>query len=167
VPQIEVTFDIDANGIVNVKAVDKGTNREQKVTITSSTGLTDTEIEKMRQEAEAHSEEDKKKKELVEARNDADNLIYTAERTLKEVKDANKNVKPEDLRAVEDAVTELKSVRESEELDKIKEKWSALSDKLQVVGAAMYQQSGPEGAETKPEEPIAEEPKTDAAEEPK
>ncbi|MEI8004206.1 MAG: Hsp70 family protein, partial [Methanothrix sp.] len=152
VPQVEVTFDIDANGIVNVKALDKGTNREQKVTITSSTGLTEAEIEKMRQEAEAHSEEDKQKKELVEAKNDADNLIYTAERTLKEVKDANKPVKPEDLRSVEDAVEELKSVKESGDLAKIKEKWSALSEKLQVVGAAMYQQNAPE-------EPVSEEPK--------
>jgi molecular chaperone DnaK len=142
VPQVEVTFDIDANGIVNVKAVDKGTNKEQKVTITSSTGLSDEEVEKMQKDAEAHAEEDKKKKELVEARNDADSLIYTAEKTLKEVQEAKKDIKQEDIRAVEDAVTELKSVQTSEDAAQIKEKWNALSEKLQVVGAAMYQQAG-------------------------
>jgi molecular chaperone DnaK len=140
VPQIEVTFDIDANGIVNVKAMDKGTNREQKVTITASTGLSDEEVERMRQDAEAHAEEDKKKKELIEAKNDADSLIYTAEKTLKEVTEAKKDVKQEDIRAVEDAIAELKSVHTSEDAAKIKEKWNELSEKLQVVGMAMYQQ---------------------------
>jgi len=161
IPQIEVTFDIDANGIVNVKALDKGTNKEQKVTITSSTGLSDEEVEKMRQDAEAHAEEDKVKKELVEARNDADSLIYTAEKTLKEVKDANKDIKAEDIRAVEDAVAELKSVHTSEEPEKIKEKLNVLSEKIQVVGAAMYQQKDAEQpaaeAEEKKEEPGTEE----------
>ncbi|CAN5132386.1 molecular chaperone DnaK [soil metagenome] len=150
VPQIEVTFDIDANGIVNVKAMDKGTNREQRVTITASTGLSDEEVERMRQDAEAHAEEDKKKKELIEARNDADGLIYTAEKTLKEVVEAKKDVKPEDIRAVEDAIAELKAVHTSEEAAKIKEKWNSLSEKLQVVGMAMYQQ----GADA-PTEPAA------------
>lgn len=153
VPQVEVTFDIDANGIVNVRAVDKGTGKEQKVTITASTGLSEEEVEKMRQDAEAHAEEDKKKKELVEARNDADTLIYTAEKTLKEVEDAKKEVKQEDLRAVEDAIAELKSVHTSEDAAKIKEKWNALSEKLQVVGAAMYQQSGSEGEKAESAEP--------------
>ncbi len=153
VPQVEVTFDLDANGIVNVKALDKGTNKEQKVTITSSTGLSDEEVEKMRKDAEAHAEDDKKKKELVEARNDADSLLYTAEKTLKEVQEAKKEIKQEDLRAVEDAIAELKSVHASEDAAQIKEKWTALSEKLQVVGAAMYQQQGtnaegaPEGEE--------------------
>lgn len=148
VPQIEVSFDIDANGIVNVKAVDKGTNREQKVTITSSTGLTDAEIEKMKEEAEANAEADKKKKDLVEARNDADSLIYTAEKTIK---DAGDKAKPEDVRAVEDAIVELKSVHAGEDAEKIKEKLTQLSEKLQVVGAAMYQQStqaDPAGSES-------------------
>ncbi len=149
VPQIEVTFDIDANGIVHVKALDKGTNREQKVTITSSTGLTDEEIDKMRKDAEAHAEDDKVKKELVEAKNDADNMLYTAEKTLKEVSDAKKDVKQDDIRAVEDAMTELRAIHQSDSAEKIKEKTSTLSEKLQVVGAAMYQQSGPE--ETKDE----------------
>jgi molecular chaperone DnaK len=153
VPQIEVTFDIDANGIVNVKAVDKGTNKEQKVTITSSSGLSDEEVDKMRKDAEAHAEEDKKKKELVEARNDADSLIYTAEKTLKEVQNAKKDIKQDDIRAVEDAIAELKSVHTTEDADKIKEKLNALSEKLQVVGAAMYQQQA--------EQPAGEEPKAE------
>jgi molecular chaperone DnaK len=148
IPQIEVSFDIDANGIVNVKATDKATNKEQRVTITSSTGLTEAEIEKMRQDAEAHAEEDRKKKELVEARNDADTLIYTAEKTIK---DAEGKAKQEDIRAVEDAVEELKSVHTSEDPEKIKEKWNKLSEKLQVVGAAMYQQTGAESEAPAPE----------------
>jgi len=163
VPQIEVTFDIDANGIVNVKALDKGTNKEQKVTITSSTGLSDEEVDKMRKDAEAHAEEDKVKKELVEARNDADTLIYTAEKTLKEVKDAGKDIKPEDIRGVEDAIAELKSVHTSEEPEKIKEKLNVLSEKIQVVGAAMYSQAqatspaAEEQTEEKKDEPSTDE----------
>lgn len=137
VPQVEVSFDIDANGIVHVKAVDKATGKEQKVTITSSGGLTEAEIEKMRQDAEVHAEEDKQKKELVEARNDADSLIYTAEKTLK---DAAGKAKQEDIRAVEDAMAELKSVHSAENAETIKGKFNDLSEKLQVVGAAMYQQ---------------------------
>lgn len=157
VPQIEVSFDIDANGIVHVKALDKGTNKEQKVTITSSTGLTDEEIDRMRKDAEANAEVDKQKKELVEARNDADNLIYSAEKTMKEVADAKKEVKPEDLRAVEDVITELKSVHTGDDAAKIKEKLAVLSEKIQVVGAALYQQAAADApTEEKPEEPRAE-----------
>ena len=144
VPQIEVSFDLDANGIVNVKAVDKATNKEQKVTITSSSGLSEEEIEKMRQDAELHAEEDKQKKGLIEVRNDADTMIYTAEKTLKEAAD---KVKPEDARAVEDAIAELKSVHTSEDAEAIKAKLTQLSEKLQVVGAAMYQQSQAESTE--------------------
>jgi molecular chaperone DnaK len=139
IPQVEVTFDIDANGIVNVKALDKGTNKEQKVTITASTGLSDEEVDQMRKDAESHAEEDAAKKKLVEVRNDADAMLYTAEKTLKEVADAKKNVKPEDLRAVEDAVEELKSVHASEDAEAIEAKLKQLSEKLQVVGTAMYQ----------------------------
>ncbi|MCC2631365.1 MAG: chaperone protein DnaK [Patescibacteria group bacterium] len=157
VPQIEVSFDIDANGIAHVKAVDKATNKEQKVTITASSGLSEEEVEKMRQDAEVHAEEDKKKKELIEVRNDADSLIYTAEKTLK---DAGEKAKQEDIRAVEDAVAELKSVHTSEDADAIKTKLEALSEKLQVVGAAMYQQSAEEPAAEKTEG-TEEEPKSD------
>lgn len=147
VPQIEVTFDIDANGIVHVAALDKGTNKEQKVTITASTSLSDEEVEQMRKDAEAHAEEDKKRKDLVEVRNDADNLVYTAEKTLKEVAESKKEVPQEDLRAVEDAVTELKAAHTSDDAEQIKEKLTALMEKLQKVGAALYQQ----GAEEAPD----------------
>jgi molecular chaperone DnaK len=161
VPQVEVSFDLDANGIVNVKAVDKGTGKEQKVTITASTGLTDEEVERMRQDAEAHAEDDRKKKEQVEARNEADSMIYTAEKTLKEVADAKKDIKQEDLRAVEDAVTELKAIHATENVEKIREKTQQLSEKLQVVGAAMYQQTGADAApdSEQPEEKTDEEAK--------
>lgn len=145
IPQIEVAFDIDANGIVNVKAVDKATNKEQKVTITASSGLTDEDIERMRQDAEAHAEEDKRKKALVEVRNDSDTLIYTAEKTIK---DATGKAKPEDIRAVEDAISELKSVHAKDDPEVIREKYNQLSEKLQVVGASMYQQAGPEPTES-------------------
>jgi len=151
VPQVEVSFDIDANGIVHVKAVDKATGKEQKVTLTASTGLSEEEIEKMRKDAETHAEEDQKKKALIEARNDADSLIYTAEKTLK---DAEGKAKPEDIRAVEDAIAELRSVHASEDVEEIKHKLEQLSEKIQVVGAAMYQQQAGEGAEKeKTEEP--------------
>ena len=146
VPQVEVSFDIDANGIVHVKAVDKATGKEQKVTLTGSTGLSEEEIEKMRKDAEAHAEDDKAKKELVEVRNDSDTMIYTAEKTLK---DAEGKAKPEDIRAVEDAIAELRSVHSSEDTEAIKAKLEQLSEKIQVVGAAMYQQS----TEAAPEEP--------------
>jgi molecular chaperone DnaK len=160
IPQIEVTFDIDANGIVNVKALDKGTNKEQKVTITASTGLSDEEVEQMRKDAESHAEEDAAKKKLVEVRNDADAMIYTAEKTLKEVADAKKNVKAEDIRAVEDAVEELKSVHANDDAEAIEAKLKQLSEKLQVVGTAMYQDAGEAKADEKTEE-TPEEPKAD------
>jgi molecular chaperone DnaK len=151
IPQVEVTFDIDANGIVNVRAVDKATNKEQKVTITASTGLSDTEIEQMRKDAEAHAEEDQAKKKLVEIRNDADSLIYTAEKTLREVTEAKKNVPQDDIRAVEDAIAELKSVHANDDAGVIEEKVKALSEKLQVVGTAMYQSAEePKAEEEKP-----------------
>jgi molecular chaperone DnaK len=160
VPQVEVTFDIDANGIVSVKAVDKATNKEQKVTITSSSGLSDAEVEQMRQDAEKYAEEDRTKKSLVEARNDADSLAYTAEKTLK---DAREKVAAETVRAAEDALAELKSVQAGEDAEAIKAKTEALSEKLQAVGSEMYRQSDEkptDGAATTeeetPEEPKAE-----------
>ena len=87
VPQIEVTFDIDANGIVNVSALDKGTGKSQKITITSSSGLSDAEVEQMMKDAEAHAEEDRTRKELVEARNEADQLVYSVDKTIKDLGD--------------------------------------------------------------------------------
>lgn len=168
VPQIEVTFDLDANGILNVTAKDKATNKEQKITITASSGLSKEEIEKMQQEAEKHAEEDKKKKELAEVRNFGEGMIHTAEKTLSELGD---KVKPEDKREVEDAVTALKGVLHTDDQDKIKSETEKLSQVMQKIGTAMYQNqseaSAKDGeqnqAEQKPEEAKAEE----AQEEPK
>lgn len=137
VPQIEVTFDIDANGILNVSAKDKATNKEQKITITSSSGLSDNEIEKMKAEAEKHADEDKKKKELVEQRNLAEALIHTAEKSLK---DAGDKVKPEDKREVEDAITATRAALGGDDVEKVKSEAEKLSAAMQKVGQAMYEQ---------------------------
>ncbi|TSC92727.1 MAG: molecular chaperone DnaK [Candidatus Berkelbacteria bacterium Licking1014_7] len=138
VPQIEVSFDIDANGILNVKAQDKATAKEQKITITASSGLSKEEIEKMKKEAEEHAEEDKKKKELVETRNLAEQLILTTEKTLKE---AGEKVTPDEKREIEDKITALKGVKEQDNLDEIKAKTEELSQAIQKVGAKMYSSS--------------------------
>ncbi len=144
VPQIEVTFDLDANGILNVSAKDKGTGKEQKITIQGSSGLTDEEVEKMRKEAQEHESEDQAKQEGIEARNSADSLIYSSEKTLK---DAGDKVEAADKQAVEDAIRELREVMSGDDAGPIKEKSDALSEKIQKVGAAMYQQSGSAEAE--------------------
>lgn len=149
IPQIEVAFDIDVNGIVNVKAVDKATNKEQKITITASSGLSEEEIKKMRTDAEAHAEEDKKKKELIETRNTADTLIYTAEKTVKE---AGEKITPEDKRAAEDAILALKGVKEQDNVEEIKAKSEALSQKLSEIGGKLYQQDQQENP-TNPTDP--------------
>lgn len=139
VPQIEVSFDIDSNGILNVKAKDKATGKEQSISIKGSTGLTDGEIEKMTKEAEAHAEEDKKKKESVEVRNQADNMVFQAEKLIKEQKD---KIKEEDKKSLEEKVKEVQEIIKDEKADKeqIEEKTKALSEELQKVGASMYQQ---------------------------
>jgi len=138
IPQIEVAFDIDANGIVNVKATDKATGKEQKITITASSGLSKDEIEKMKQDAEAHAEEDKKKRELVEIKNQADTLIYTAEKTIKDAGDkADSNLKSD----VEEKVKALKEVKDSDNLEEIKTQVESLSKSLQELGAKMYEQA--------------------------
>lgn len=136
VPQVEVTFDIDANGILNVSAKDKATGKEQKITITATSSLSKEEIEKLKKDAEAHAAEDTKKRELVDIRNLAENLIYTAEKTLKDVGD---KAKPEDKREVEDAITALKGVIHQDKVEEIKDKTQKLSEVLQKLGAAMYQ----------------------------
>ncbi len=140
VPQVEVTFDIDASGLLNVSAKDKATNKEQKITITGSTGLDKTEVERMTKEAEAHAEEDRKKKEAIEIKNQSDSLVYTAERTLK---DAGDKVSAEVKTEVED---KIKAVKESSE-DDLKANMESLSESLQKVGAAMYADSSKGGAE--------------------
>ncbi len=139
VPQVEVTFDIDANGILNVSAKDKATNKEQKITITGSTGLNKEEVEKMTKEAEAHAEEDKKKKEGIEIKNQADTLVYTAEKSLK---DAGDKV-PADVRTdVEQKLNDLKGVIQTASPEDLKPKMEALSEALQKIGAAMYKDKG-------------------------
>lgn len=141
VPQVEVTFDLDANGILNVKALDKATNKSQHITITGSSGLSDAEIEQMRKEAELHAEEDKKKKESVEVRNQAETLVAQAERTLK---DAGEKVTDDIKRPVEEKIQAVKDVlaKEGASASDIKAATEALSNEIQKVGAAMYQNVG-------------------------
>lgn len=143
-PQIEVTFDIDANGITHVSAKDKSTGKEQKVTIQASGGLKDDEIEKMVKDAEAHSEEDKKRKELIEATNNADSLIYSSEKALKEGGD---NVSAEDREAIENTIKSLKDVLENdkENLDDIKEKTNSLT--MLSMKLSNVQHAGQPGAD--------------------
>ncbi|PIZ99938.1 MAG: molecular chaperone DnaK, partial [Candidatus Levybacteria bacterium CG_4_10_14_0_2_um_filter_35_8] len=135
VPQVEVSFDIDASGILNVKAADKATGKEQSIKITGSTGLTKEEVEKMTKEAEMHASEDAKKKEKVESKNAADSLIFTAEKTLKDAGDkVNDNVKKE----IEEKITALKGVLDSGSKEDLETKTKELSESLQKVGQAMY-----------------------------
>lgn len=138
VPQIEVTFDIDANGILHVSAKDTATGKEQSITITGSTKLSDEEIERMRQEAEKHAEEDRKKKERVEARNNAEQLLYTTEKTLDELGDKIDSQKKE---TAQQAMQELKQALEDDDLQAIKEKTEALSKAAQEIAVQAYQQA--------------------------
>ena len=143
-PQIEVSFDIDANGILNVKAHDKGTGREQKITITASSGLNKEEAEKMQREAEMHAAEDTKRREEMEARNAADTLAYTAEKMLREQKDKI----PADLnQEVEGKIQAVRSALEGTDIDIIRKTTQELSDTMQKVGSAVYQQQPPPGGE--------------------
>jgi molecular chaperone DnaK len=141
VPQIEVTFDIDANGILKVTAQDKATSRSQNITITASSGLNDAEIERMRKEAEAHAEEDLKRKELVETRNNADNLVYSAEKVLKDLGDKA----PAELKTqVEDHISKVRQVLNNDDAQAIQKAADDLSQVLQQLGSAAYQQAGPQ-----------------------
>jgi len=135
VPQIEVTFDIDANGIVNVSAKDKATGKEQQIRIQASGGLSDDDIEQMVKDAEAHAEEDKKRRELVEVRNQADALIHTTEKTLSEAGD---KVEAADKTAVEEAVAALKESVAGEDVEDIKAKTESLAQVSMKVGEALY-----------------------------
>jgi len=141
VPQIEVTFDIDANGIVNVSAKDKATGKEQAIRIQASGGLSEEEIQQMVKDAEAHAEEDQKRRELVDAKNQAEALIHTTEKTLEEAGD---KVAAEDRKSVEDAIAALRTAVETEDLEDIKAKTEALSQASSKVGEALYraQQEG-------------------------
>ena len=139
IPQIEVTFDIDANGIVNVSAKDLGTGKEQKITITSSTHLSDEEIDRRVKEAEQFAEEDKKKKELIEVKNQAESLIYQTENTLKELGD---KVSADEKKQVEDKITALKDVVGGNDPDEIKKRTEALTGELNTLSQKLYAQTG-------------------------
>ncbi len=137
VPQVEVTFDIDANGILKVTAKDKATGRSQHITITASSGLSDSEVEKMRQDAEAHADEDRKRKEMIEVRNNADNTAYAAEKALKEFGD---KVPAELKTEIETKVTEVRSKAKDDDIEAIKSATEALGQAIQKIGASVYQE---------------------------
>jgi len=145
VPQIEVSFDIDANGILNVSAKDKATDKTQSIRIEGSCGVSEEEIEKMKKEAEIHASQDKEKKELIETKNVADTLVYSSEKTLKEAGD---NVSEEDKKNAEEKIAELKKVKDSEDIKDIKAKTEDLSQVIQKIGAEMYKKA----QEKKPDE---------------
>jgi molecular chaperone DnaK len=138
VPQIEVTFDIDVDGILNVSAKDLGTGKEKSIRITGSTKLSESEIERMKRDAEIHAEEDRKRKERVETRNNADALIHSTERTLKELKD---KISKEDKESIEKAIKELREALTGDDINRIKEKMDALSQAMQKASTSIYQQA--------------------------
>ncbi|MEY4744367.1 MAG: hypothetical protein RL272_312 [Candidatus Parcubacteria bacterium] len=137
VPQVEVTFDIDANGILSVKAKDKASGKEQKITITASTGLSKEEVEKMKKDAELHAEEDKKKKEMVELKNNAEAMVYTTEKMLKDYAD---KIPADQKKEVEDKLAAIKALKDSTDKEAIKKAADELTNVAQKVGGAMYQQ---------------------------
>jgi len=159
-PQIEVTFDIDANGILNVKANDKGTGREQKITITASSGLAKEEVEKMQREAEAHAANDAKRRDEVETRNTADTMAYTAEKTLREQKEKI----PSDLNQGAESKIAARSALQGTDIDSIRQATQELSDVMQKIGAAVYQQQPPPPPPGE-EPPPSDEPPTGGGEE--
>ena len=147
VPQIEVTFDVDANGILKVSAQDKATGRSQHITITASSGLSDAEVDKMRKDAAAHAEEDRKRKELIEARNNADNTVYAGEKALRDLGDKV----PAEIRSeVEAKSAEVKKAAQGEDVAAIKSATEALGQSIQKIGASVYQQNPPPGTEQAP-----------------
>jgi molecular chaperone DnaK len=166
VPQIEVTFDIDANGILSVKAKDKATNKEQVITIKGAVGLSEEEVKTAQAEAEKYADEDRQKKEMVEAKNQAENLVFTAEKTLK---DAGDKVKTEDKEKLETEIKNVKDIlaKEASSKEEIETAANKLSEELQKVGAAMYQsqQQPPEGQSAEGEAPKEEAASEKASEE--
>lgn len=143
VPQIEVTFDVDANGILKVSAKDKATGRSQHITITASSGLSESEVEKMRKDAEAHADEDRKRKELIEAHNNADNTAYAAEKALREFGDKV----PAEVRSdIEAKIAETRSAAQGEDVEKIKSVTEALGLAIQKIGASVYEQEQAAGS---------------------
>ncbi len=162
IPQIEVSFDIDANGILNVKAVDKATNKVSNITITASTNLSKDEVERMKKDAEVHAAEDKKRKELIETRNMAETMVYTTEKMMKEAGD---KVSADDKKATEEKLEALKKLKDSEDVEAIKKAADELATVAQKVGAAMYQQQ--QQAQTPPQDSQDPKDSTEKKEEPK
>ena len=157
VPQVEVTFDIDANGILNVTAKDRATGKSQSIRIEGSTGIPKEEVERMKKEAEIHLAEDKRKQELIEAKNTADNLVYTTEKTLREAGD---KVSAEIKKEIEEKVEALKKVKDGDNMEDIKNRSAELSQTIQKIGAELYKAAQEKSGEKKPEggkEPKAEE----------
>lgn len=142
VPQIEVTFDIDANGIVNVSATDKGTGKSQKITITSSSGLSDDEVERMMKDAELHADEDRQRKELVEVKNSGDQLIYSVEKTIKDLGEKADAAEVEKANATKET---LKTALEGDDVEAIKSATEALSEVAQALAVKLYEQAAQEG----------------------
>ncbi len=140
IPQIEVTFDIDANGILKVTAQDKATGRSQNITITASSGLREDEINRMKRDAEVHAEEDRKRKELIEVRNQADNMVYTAEKALRDLGD---KVPAEVKSKVDAEVAKVKQVHDKDNVEEIRKASDSLAQVIQQIGASVYQQQGP------------------------
>ena len=140
VPQIEVKFDIDANGVLQVSAKDKGTGKEQSIRIEASSGLSDEEIEKMKKDAEAHADEDKKKREMIDIKNTADTMIYTTEKMMKDVEEKKIEVTEEEKQKVNDALVKMKEVKEKDDIEEIKKVSEELSTVAQAIGMKMYQQ---------------------------
>lgn len=138
VPQIEVSFDVDANGILNVKAIDKGTGKEQSIRIEAASGLSEDEIERMKKEAEEHAEEDKKKKEAVDAKNQADQMIFTAEKLLK---DEEVKVSDDDKKTLEEKIEALKKIKDGDDIEAITAATTELSESASKIGAAMYEKA--------------------------
>ncbi len=162
VPQVEVSFDIDANGILNVKATDKASGKAQHITITASSGLSKEEIEKMKKEAELHAEEDKKKKESAEVKNQADAVVFQTDKLLSESGD---KMKPEDKTELEGKLKALKDVKDSDRYDDIKKAMEELNTVAQRIGAAMYQNAQASQAQPNAEQAAAaEQPKEEPVE---
>jgi molecular chaperone DnaK len=150
VPQIEVTFDIDANGIVNVKAKDLGTNKEQSITITSSTNLSDDEIDKMVKEAEENREADEKRKEEADARNDAEQMIFATEKAIKDLGD---KVDSKDKEKAEEQIKDLKEALEKDDIEDIKSKTEKLNESAMALATKVYEEAAKQQqAETAEEE---------------
>lgn len=161
IPQIEVTFDIDANGILKVSAKDKATDKSQHITIKDTSALSKEDIEKMKQEADKFSAEDKERKELVEVRNQADALLYTAEKTIKDFAD---KMKPEDKSAIDEKMKNLKEKKEGKEIAEIKKAMDELSEDLEKIGTELYKAKQEEEAKKTPESDTQEAPKATEAE---